>query len=134
MLSMQLPAPPRLVFVYGTLRRGQSNDILCMHPAPQYLGRARVNGVMYHLGAYPGVVLGGTRWVQGEVYEVTEALEHALDVLEGVLPTPTGEYFKREVPVSWAGQSARCLVYEINPEFLKGREEILSGDWCTASP
>ena len=131
---MQLPAPPRLVFVYGTLRRGQSNDILRMHPAPQYLGRARVNGVMYHLGAYPGVVLGGTRWVQGEVYEVTEALEHALDVLEGVLPTPTGEYFKREVPVSWAGQSARCLVYEINPEFLKGREEILSGDWCTASP
>lgn len=134
MLSMQPPAPPRRVFVYGTLRRGQSNDINCKLPAPKYLGRARVNGVMYHLGAYPGVVLGGTRWVQGEVYEVTEALERALDVLEGVLPTPTGEYFKREIPVSWAGQSARCLVYEINPEFLKDRAEILSGDWCLASP
>jgi gamma-glutamylcyclotransferase (GGCT)/AIG2-like uncharacterized protein YtfP len=134
MVSMHISAPPRRVFVYGTLRRGQSNDILRMHPVPKYLGRARVHGVMYHLGAYPGVVLGGTRWVQGEVYEVTEALERALDVLEGVLPSPTGEYFKREVPVSWAGQSARCLVYEINPEFLKGREEILSGDWCTASP
>ena len=134
MLSMHLPSPPRRVFVYGTLRRGQSNDINRKLPAPKYLGRARVNGVMFHLGAYPGVVLGGPRWVQGEVYEVTPALERALDELEGVLPTPTGEYFKREVPVSWAGQSARCLVYEINPLFLNDREEILSGDWCNASP
>ncbi|MEY2809687.1 MAG: hypothetical protein RLZ66_1198, partial [Pseudomonadota bacterium] len=78
---MQLPSPPRRVFVYGTLRRGQSNDINCKLPAPKYLGRARVNGVMFHLGAYPGVVLGGPRWVQGEVYEVTPDLEHALDEL-----------------------------------------------------
>lgn len=133
MQPMPCPTPPRRVFVYGTLRRGQSNDINRMLPAPLYLGRARLNGVMYHLGSYPGVVLGGPRWVQGEVYEVTSALEQALDVLEGVLPSPTGEYFKREVPVSWAGQSARCLVYEINPAFLNGCREIPSGDWCAAS-
>ena len=75
---MPHPAPPRRVFVYGTLRKGQSNDINRMLPAPRYLGRARLNGVMYHLGDYPGVVLGGPRWVQGEVYEVTGALEHAI--------------------------------------------------------
>ena len=50
--------PARYVFVYGTLRRGDDNDITRLLPSPQYVGDTVINGVMYHLGAYPGVILG----------------------------------------------------------------------------
>ncbi len=32
------------VFVYGTLRRGEVNDITRLQPAPHYIGPARVQG------------------------------------------------------------------------------------------
>ena len=70
-----LHRPPRCVFVYGTLRRGGSNDITRLRPAPRFLGKAQVQGVLYHLGAYPGMALGGSHWVQGEVYAIAPALE-----------------------------------------------------------
>ena len=56
---------PRCVFVYGTLRRGGSNDITRLKPSPRYAGPSQVAGVLYHLGAYPGMLLGGERWVVG---------------------------------------------------------------------
>ena len=43
--------PERHVFVYGTLRRGQANDINRLLPAPRYVGQGVITGVMYHLGA-----------------------------------------------------------------------------------
>ena len=90
----------RCVFVYGTLRRGGSNDITRLAPSPRFLGTAQVAGVLYHLGAYPGLVLGGPQWVQGEVYGIAPALEQMLDEIEEVGgPTPTDEYFKREILV-----------------------------------
>ena len=50
----------RHVFVYGTLRKGEERDINRLRPAPQWVGRAQVAGVMHHLGSYPGLVLGET--------------------------------------------------------------------------
>jgi gamma-glutamylcyclotransferase (GGCT)/AIG2-like uncharacterized protein YtfP len=63
----------RLVFVYGTLRRGQRNDIHRYQPAPRYVADATISGTLYHLGAYPGVVLGTSGSVVGEVYEIKPA-------------------------------------------------------------
>ena len=58
-------AAPRHVFVYGTLRRGGSNDITRLLPAPRWVGFAQVAGMLFHLGAYPGMTLGGDRAVHG---------------------------------------------------------------------
>lgn len=136
-------AQPRHVFVYGTLRRGDDNDITRFTPAPTWVGPASIAGRMYHLGAYPGVVLaagasGGAQGqsvgqVVGEVYAISASVERQLDALEEVYPqekgSQSGEYFKREIDVDVHGQRLRCIVYEINADRIKGCRVILSGDW-----
>lgn len=124
-------APLRPVFVYGTLRRGGRNDINRLQPAPEYVGMGEVHGVLYHLDWYPGLRLGGEQAVTvvGEVYLVTPALEAVLDDIEQIVPGEKSEYFRREVPVTTAGGVVDCLLYEINPARVVGREPIGHGDW-----
>jgi gamma-glutamylcyclotransferase (GGCT)/AIG2-like uncharacterized protein YtfP len=134
-----MPAAMRHVFVYGTLRRGDDNDITRFAPAPVYVGPAAISGRMFHLGAYPGVVLApgaqgeATGQVVGEVYAINASLEQQLDALEEVYPqengSQSGEYFKREIDVDVQGRLLRCIVYEINPDRIVGRRVISSGDW-----
>ncbi|MDI1339042.1 gamma-glutamylcyclotransferase family protein [Polaromonas sp.] len=130
-----LPAS-RHVFVYGTLRRGDVRDITRLRPAPQFVGLASVAGMLYDLGPYPGVVLGGSARVTGEVYAISAELERQLDVIEEVWPQQTGEYHKQTVRVqldrSLASSGAvalDCLVYEINPARTAGKPLIMGGDW-----
>ena len=120
---------PLHVFVYGTLRRGDDNDITRLAPPPLFVGNAVIAGTMHHLGAYPGVVLGGAGRVVGEVYAITPALERLLDTIEAVYPQQTDEYFKRRIPVEVQGERLTCIVYEINPRYIAGRRTLLSGDW-----
>lgn len=122
----------RHVFVYGTLRRGEANDINQLQPAPRFIGAARLQGEMYHLGRYPGVILGGSDWVVGEVYAITPELERQLDVIEEVYPQQADEYAKREVPVQVEDRMVVCLVYEINPRYARGCPRIALGDWVLA--
>ncbi len=135
------PVERRCVFVYGTLRRGEANDITRLLPAPVYVGAASIEGVLYHLGAYPGVLLGGAHGsagasaprergqVVGEVYAITPALEVKLDEIEFIYPQQSDEYAKRELDISVNGQSVRCLVYEINPDYTLGKPVVANGDW-----
>jgi len=126
------PSATRHVFVYGTLRKGEERDINRLRPAPQSVGRAQVAGVMHHLGSYPGLVLGGTGVVHGEVYAVSPELERVLDEIEEVWPQQTGEYTKREVVVQLDSTPRRellCVLYEISPERTLGKPVIAGGDW-----
>lgn len=125
---------PRLVFVYGTLRRGGLNDINRLAPAPVFRGVGCVLGRLFDLGAYPGLRLaspsdegGGAVW--GEVYVIDAVLERQLDVIEEIQGRPDDEYFRRQVLVMVDGQSCVCLVYEINPTRVLGRALIDHGDW-----
>lgn len=124
-------APSRLVFVYGTLRRGGRNDINRLAPAPEYVGMGEVRGVLYHFDWYPGLTLGGEEAVTvvGEVYRVAPALERVLDGIEQIVEGADSEYFKREVPVLVEGVPTDCLLYEINPARVIGRSPIGHGDW-----
>ena len=127
--------PTRHVFVYDTLRRGESNDITRLSPAPRFVGLGEVAGTMFDLGPYPGVLLGasapegGQGTVVGEVYAISAALEAVLDAIEEVYPQATGEYTKRSIDVLAAGRSWECVVYEINPLRTAGRPVVASGDW-----
>lgn len=127
----QAPDTPRHVFVYGTLRRGDDNDITRLSPAPRWVGAARIPGTMYHFGRYPGVLLGGPGEVQGEVYEISPQLERMLDEIEELYPQQTNEYAKRDISVQVAGRTLACIVYEINPALVAGKPVIASGDWVT---
>jgi gamma-glutamylcyclotransferase (GGCT)/AIG2-like uncharacterized protein YtfP len=138
------PSRIRYVFVYGTLRRGEQRDINRLTPAPRWLGQASVEGVLYDLGQYPGLVLGrdecrAREKVRGEIYEITEELERLLDEIEEVAPKQSGEYVKRQVQMflesshlaatSETTLELTCLVYEAAPERVEGCAVISSGDW-----
>jgi gamma-glutamylcyclotransferase (GGCT)/AIG2-like uncharacterized protein YtfP len=117
------------VFVYGTLRRGDDNDITRLLPTPRFVGKAQIAGSMFHLGGYPGVTLGGAGVVQGEVYAITEALERVLDGIESEYPAQADEYYKRDIEVTVDGVLFGCIVYEINAAYTLGKPRIASGDW-----
>lgn len=119
----------QLFFVYGTLRRGDDNDITCLTPSPQFIAATQIAGTMYHLGSYPGVTLGGADTVVGEVYAVSAELEKKLDAIESEYPAQSDEYFKRSIRVKIADQWCECSVYEINPTYILGKPIIASGDW-----
>ena len=132
-------SPPRFVFVYGTLRRGEERDINLLRPAPEAIGCASINGRLYDLGTYPGLRLDGAGRVEGEVYAISSALERRLDEIESVWPESSGEYVKREVavrisdsldaPAAATGTNLLCLVYEATPEAVTNRALIVCGNW-----
>ena len=124
-------APSRLVFVYGTLRRGGRNDINRLRPTPEYVGMGEVQGKLYHIDWYPGLRLGGEEAVTvvGEVYRIAPELEAVLDAIEQIVPGEDSEYFKREVDILVEGTSRSCVLYEINAARVIGRQAIGHGDW-----
>jgi len=124
----------RCVFVYGTLRAGGRNDIRRFQPPAQWVGRAQLAGTLYHLGGYPGLVLGGAGRVLGEVWRIAPALEAQLDRLEDVRADDEGEYRRREVRLLVDGEALDCLVYEIHPDRIRGRAVIAAGDWMACGP
>jgi gamma-glutamylcyclotransferase (GGCT)/AIG2-like uncharacterized protein YtfP len=126
-----MPEGTRHVFVYGTLRRGGRNDINRLAPAPRYVGMGEVQGRLYHMDWYPGLMLGGEEAVTvvGEVYEVTRELEAVLDEIEGIEEGDQSEYFKRDMSIDVDGKPVTCFVYEINPDRVRGKEPLGHGDW-----
>ncbi len=123
------------VAVYGTLRRGGSNDIRRWQGNVICLGRCWLRGQLYDLGGYPGLVLGEGMPVLAEVYALAPALECWLDELEGVWPVANGVYAKRIVPVQVMPpvggplRPMQALVYEAQPAGVRGRAPIDASDW-----
>lgn len=72
-----------IVFVYGTLLRGNSNHQHFLGQS-RFLGRAVLRGyALYNLGSYPGIVESHDDLVRGELYEVDEPTLKRLNYLEG---------------------------------------------------
>ena len=122
-------ATPTFVFVYGTLRKGQRNDINLRTPPPVFIGSAGVKGQLYNRGWYPGMRLGGEQSVLGEVYQVSAQLLAQLDELEEVAPVPSGEYQRIQMEVECAGQKLVCYIYELSEHCAAQSTVIEEGDW-----
>ena len=128
------PCGARHVAVYGTLRAGGVNDIARLDPDILCLGHTTLSGSLYDLGWYPGLRLQGSQAVLAEVYPIDDALEQALDGIEGIWPRNMGEYAKRllTLPVRLHGgvvQDMELLVYEALPPTVQGRPGIAASDW-----
>ena len=71
------------LFVYGSLRRdseGKSHPLLA---SARYLGAATVDGALYRVDWYPGLVLGVDGTVHGELYELPlDKVDHMLTSLD----------------------------------------------------
>src|SRR6185503_9965282 len=102
----------QLVFVYGTLRRGNAGSMSVRFPNAKFIGDAKVTGSLYDLGAYPGLLLDDSKsLVVGEVYEVDEAVLNELDEFEA-----TSNYQRRETDVSLVTHKTKCWTYEPDPK------------------
>jgi len=115
---------PQLLFVYGSLKRGQRAHHLLERL--DWLGEAWLPGACLHdLGPFPMAVPGEGR-IQGEVYAVGEADLEALDRYEGA-----PRLFERH----WLSleDGRRAWVYLGRPHQVRHVASLASGRWLGPS-
>jgi len=123
------------VFVYGTLRAGEANDIgaaaACYGIAPPTLiGTTSMRGRLFDFGDYPGMVVDPAAGpVVGDVYAIDDALVAVLDEIEEVYPGVEGLFLARETSIDVNGASVACRFYPVAHESVAGLREIRGGDW-----
>ncbi len=109
-----------LVFVYGTLRRGEANHHLLRGAEFRGVHVTRPGYRMLHLGTYPGVVAGGSIAIEGEVYRVDRKGFAHLDRLEAYPKL----YTRKLIPTPWG----RAWIYLYRGS-RAGRAVIPGGNW-----
>ncbi len=127
---------PRLLFVYGTLRRGAGrpqHDLLRRHA--RLIGPASTAGRLFDTGRYPAAVLSqhADDRIHGELYELDDPGEvwPWLDEYEGYSPGDTADslFVRRLVNVTVeAGRTLHAWMYWYNrsvDEFTR----LESGRW-----
>jgi gamma-glutamylaminecyclotransferase len=114
------------VFVYGTLRRGQSNHGLLAKASSLGLDATLPAWTLHHLGDWPALAQGGSTAVVGELYEVDAPTLAELDALEEV---PT--VYQRIPILLRSGRDA--MVYVMPAEALTSYPVIDAGDWAACA-
>jgi gamma-glutamylaminecyclotransferase len=121
----------RLLFVYGTLRRGRSNH--GQLAGQQFLGAARtVPGYRLHdLGGYPGLALdpASPDGVCGEVWAVDPMALARLDAFEGVAE---GLYRRALLPL--APPFERAIVEAYVPVADVADRPVIGSSWRDPKP
>ena len=115
-----LPQERQLVFVYGTLKRGEKNHHWL--EGASWQGEAELSGVLLHdLGPFPMAVIGvGT--AIGEVYAVEERGLARLDELEGY-----PRLYDRQLLSLNDGRQA--WVYLGRPRQVRHAPLVVGGSW-----
>lgn len=122
------PASPLLLFVYGSLKRGESNQ-RHLGSGAAFVGEARTapGYRLFNLGTYPGMV----DWpddpdgVSGEIWSVPAANLAHLDAFEGV---PTQLYRRAPIRLQppFAAEPVETYFYARS---VAGRPAIPGGAW-----
>lgn len=128
------------VFVYGTLRAGEINDLAQAAarrglPPARHVGPATVPGMLVDFGDWPGLppVADGRR-VLGDIYEVDPALVALMDEIEEYAPDRPGCFVRRPVlarPLAPDAAPVACEYYPINPAWRGTATDIDGDDWVT---
>lgn len=124
------------VFVYGTLRAGETNDLARAAarralPAPRWIGHAAVRGTLYDFGDWPGLLPDDRgAAITGEVYEVPGSLLALMDEIEEIDPAGGSCFLRREVEVRVEGPGlVRCFYYPIDPSWTGMARATPATDW-----
>jgi gamma-glutamylcyclotransferase (GGCT)/AIG2-like uncharacterized protein YtfP len=121
-----------LVFVYGSLRRGQRAHPR-LRPAAVCLGPASIAGRLHDCGGYPAAQPSRrpAERLHGELYRLTRpGVLAALDRYEDCAPDApgSGEYRRESVTVRLAGRRMSPSVYSHHRP-LRGARRIRGGLW-----
>jgi len=118
-----------LVFIYGTLRRGNPGSMSVRFPLAEFVAEVRVHGKLYDLGPYPGLQLGKSDLlVSGELYEIDEDTLKLLDEFE-----ESSNYRRAQCEITLGAEKRKCWTYEPDPSFYSLHKLITSGDWIEYS-
>ena len=122
------------LFVYGTLRRGESSDLSRNHLQVDYIGEDKINGELFNLGWYAGVRDATDDEIKsfdpeghvvvGDVFRIRDqGIVPHLDAYEGYPTLYNRVRVKTE-------RDRTVWVYTYNPATAPDRL-IPSGDWKT---
>lgn len=112
-----------LIFVYGTLRAGGSNEWRMSQA--KFISKAYVLGKLYRVDWYPGLVLDSSAYtVFGEIYFCDSILLAKLDDFEG-------QYEYRRVQTTAITENGDQMVVQVWEYRRSTRHlhEIVLGDW-----
>lgn len=123
-----------LLFAYGTLITGQAPLSIrrLMSKHMRWVGEARTKGILYDLGAYPGMTP-GQGWVWGQVWRMSSpamCLEQ-LDAYEDFRTADfDSEYVRRlgEVELLLPPEKVQAWIYYYNGSLI-GRSRLREGDY-----
>ena len=127
-------APSCFAFVDG-VTCGKSRGINRIFAAPAGPGTGVLDGTLNDLGTDPTLVLEPRRVVAGKVYRIPAALQHQLDVVEGVWRRPDGQYHRRDVWVRLIDgtqdtpDELACLVCKATSPHTTGKLLMACSDW-----
>lgn len=121
---------PQLVFVYGTLRRGGSNDFRMA--GAEFVTQGTITGRMYRIDWYPGLVLDDAGdEIHGDVFAVTPDLLSALDIFEGLSAGEIEGSEYRRVQTTVVRQDSQTLTAWVWEwlGIVDESQRIADGDW-----
>jgi gamma-glutamylaminecyclotransferase len=110
-----------LLFVYGTLMRGEANHgqlggarfVETVRTAPDF--------ELVDLGEYPAMLANGRDRIAGEIYEVDDGVLARLDPFEA-----SASYGRTAIPLD---DGRQVQAYLLPRERLENGRTIVSGDW-----
>ncbi|MBU9713139.1 gamma-glutamylcyclotransferase [Evansella tamaricis] len=120
----------RKVFVYGTLRKGETNHFL-LDDATCFSKQAWTNGVLYDTGfGFPAMMECSDNRVYGEIYEVTMEQLKKLDSLEGYRGDDQDNHYHRiERSIFTDAGQVEAYLYVYKQVQTIGLWELKFGDW-----
>ena len=100
-----------LLFVYGTLKSGESNHNILECCSPTLVSKTVESFpkfTLLDLGAYPAVIKTGNTSIHGEVYEIGDL--SSIDILEG----HPQFYYREQFPfILWPNHRVNCWMYTL---------------------
>jgi gamma-glutamylcyclotransferase (GGCT)/AIG2-like uncharacterized protein YtfP len=112
---------PKLIFVYGTLRRGECNHYYLRNVPRLAMHRTAPRYTLLHLGSYPAAVVEGNTAIVGELYPLNQTLLKRLDRLEAY----PDEYIREPIPTS----CGPAWMYVYRHPAVPDTPVITNGDW-----
>lgn len=125
--------PDRLLFVYGSLRRGSRHEnAQRLADESVWLGAATAQGRLYRIDWYPAFVPGESGEVRGDLVELADPTTSLpwLDRFEGCSPDdPQPHEYRREtIELVCPGSTVTASTY-VWTLAINGLQPITSGDW-----
>lgn len=124
------------VFVYGTLRAGEINDLARAAaraglPPPRPAGPASVPGRLVDFGSWPGLLPDAPGTVRGDLYEIEPELIPLMDDIEEYTPGEPCCFVRRETLARTQAGLVPCMYYPIDPAFRGDARDIDGDDWVS---